>query len=98
MTETPHGSLESLLLIQQFIEKARMESAYQMLLLLMLFSQADEHGNFSLDEAVFHLALFYQRRREQGLSEEKQRSTNPRSFTAARLRTTIPKMPYPRLA
>jgi hypothetical protein len=93
MTETSNNDG----MLGQFIQHAHMESAYQMLLLLLLIDKA-EQGRFSLDEAAIRFALFYDLRINAGLSPEKQRKTNVKNFRPIHLRGTIRRQPYPILS
>jgi hypothetical protein len=78
-----------------FILTTKMESAYQMLLLLVLLSQADESGQLFLEEAAKRIAKFYQLRLANNLPAEKQSKTGQRAFTFTQLRRTIVQQPYP---
>ncbi len=95
MTDTPHlPSKEGITPLVQFIQAARMESAYQMLLLLLLLNKSGE-GSFSLDEAADRFASFYKLRIESNLPPEKQRGTKEANFRRNPLRRTILRQPYP---
>lgn len=72
-----------------------------MLLLLVMLSRADEHGQFSLEEAAYCFSEFYRLRREAGLRAEKgyrgRRAVvdNP-NVRPAQMRQTLKVSPFPR--
>ena len=66
--EAQQVALEALF---SFIENTKLEYAYQMLLLLVMLSRADENGQFSVDEAAYCFSEFYRLRREARLPAEK---------------------------
>ena len=85
----------------EFTENARLEYAYQMLLLLVMLSRSDEHGQFSLEEAAYCFSEFYRLRREAGLPAEKSYRAkravvdNPNA-RLAQMRQMLKVSPFPR--
>ncbi len=96
--EAQQVALEALF---EFTENTKLEYAYQMLLLLVMLSRSNEHGQFLLDEAAYCFSEFYRLRREAGLPAEKSYRSkravvdNPNA-RPAQMRQMLKVSPFPR--
>ena len=85
----------------EFVEKTKLEYAYQMLLLLIILNHTDENGLIPLEVAAFHFAEFYKLRRDEGLEVEKSYASkhaivDSPNVSQAQIRQMLKTSPFPR--
>ena len=85
----------------EFVEKTKLEYAYQMLLLLIILNHTDENGLIPLEVAAFHFAEFYKLRRHEGLVVEKSYASkhaivDSPNVSQAQIRQMLKTSPFPR--
>jgi HKD family nuclease len=95
--EAQQVALETL---YSFVENTKLEYAYQMLLLLVMLTYADENGEFSLRETAHCFIEFYRLRREAGLPVEKsydlkQAVVDNPNATISQIRQMLKTSPFP---
>ncbi len=81
--------------LEEFVLTARMVQSYQMLLLLVMLSQA-KGGRFSLQTAASRFTRFYQARTRAGLVAEQQHGSKQAAIDARQIESTIKNSPFPR--
>src|SRR5205814_10631468 len=84
-----------------FAKSAKLEYAYQMLLLLIMLAYTDENGFLSIEETIDCFLAFYNLRSNAGLVREVNRGSkkavigNPR-VTRSEVRQMLKESPFPR--
>ena len=84
-----------------FATNTHLEYGYQILLLLAMLDQTNEHGFISVDEAAYYFIEFYKQRREAGLSSEKiygfkRAIMDDPNVSLAKTRQMLKTSPFPR--